>query len=83
MVTLECYYLLVVLVLEFDSHRGEILILLRNMQKRKKDQLHRERLAAWAGTIRRESTREQNAEILSRQNEGPYGSGEGGEEPAM
>ena len=43
--------LFIALVLEFDPHRGEIL-------KRERQ------LAAWVGTVRRESKREENAELL-------------------
>ena len=52
--------ILMVLVLEFESRRGEILNL---FAKIKEDQLLRERLA-WVGTIRLESTREERAEIF-------------------
>ena len=54
--------MLLVLVREFESRRGEILNI---FAKIKKDQLLRERLA-WVGTIGRESTREERAEIFSR-----------------
>ena len=63
MVALECYYIiLTVLVREFEPRHGEILNI---FAKIKKDQLLRERLA-WVGTIGRESTREERAQILSK-----------------
>ena len=40
-------------------------------------------VAAWVGTIRRKSTREENAELSAYKNEGTYRSGEGGEGPAV
>ena len=44
-----------------------------------KDQLLRTPIAGWVGTIRRESTREENAEVTI-ENEGAYRSGDGGGE---
>ena len=54
--------LLIVLVREFESRRDEILNLFAKIQK--KNQLLR--APAWVSTIRRESTREERAEIFLR-----------------
>ena len=62
-VALERYYTSM-LVREFESRRGESLILFVKKEK-EKDQLLRAPLP-WVSTTRRESTREERAEIFSR-----------------
>ena len=54
--------MLLALVLEFESHRGDIVNFFAKIEK---DQLLRASIA-WVGAIRRESTREERAEIFSR-----------------
>ena len=58
--------ILLALILEFNSHRGEILKILAKMQKNE-DQLLRTPSSAGRYTLRRESTREENTEFFSRQ----------------
>ena len=71
--------LLIVLIREFESRRDEILNLLAKIWKRSNCW---ERLA-WVSTIRRESTREERAEIFSRKKcKARTVVGRGGEEPA-
>ena len=48
------------MVLESKSQRGEIFIFLQEYTKEEQS------LRAWVGAIRRESTREQRAELFSR-----------------
>ena len=54
--------MLVVLVLEFESRRGEILIFFATIQHN--DRLLRAPTVAWVRTIRREPTREERAEVF-------------------
>ena len=65
-VTLECfnYILLIAFILEFESHRGDIL---HSNTKKKKGINCRERLAR-VGASRRESTSEERAQPSSRRN---------------
>ena len=55
--------LLIVLVLDFESRRGDILNLFA--KKKEKESICLERLA-WVGTMRCVSTREEIAEVLPR-----------------
>ena len=55
------------LVLEFESGRGEILNLYEYLYAKKKKGINLLREGvAWVGTIRRESTWEERSEIFSR-----------------
>ena len=73
--------MLLVLVREFESRRGKI----SNLSAiKKKDQLKCWDRLAWLSTIRRKSTREERAEIFSREKgKARTVVGRGGEEPAM
>lgn len=54
--------ILVVVILEFESHRCEILNLFATIRK---DETAESAYVAWVGPIRRESTRDERAETFS------------------